>query len=59
MEHQSVPEQAAVLTTVILSARARLSVINQRQDVLATEKANTITELNGALKALQGLVGGL
>ncbi len=57
MEHASVPDQAAALTTVIMSARARLSVINQRQDVLATEKANTIIELNGALNALHSLVG--
>jgi mRNA-degrading endonuclease toxin of MazEF toxin-antitoxin module len=56
---ETVPEQAARLTSLILENRVRLAEINRQSEKIATLKAHTIAELNGALKALSGLVGGL
>ncbi len=57
-EYLTVPEQAAQLTTVIMKARTDLAEVNRHLERLSQVKANTIAELNGALKALGYLVGG-
>ena len=50
-------EQAAELTVVIFESRAKLRVIGQQMDTLASAKAAEYTKLNGALTAMNQLLG--